>query len=142
MSAGSAIRIQAVEWRCDFECEIRETRWQPSCWPTMVDSGQSCPVAGAGMATDDERVALLEERMDHQATVLADVRGSLADLRGELHGFRAETRDELAAIRRYFEQIDRRFEQVDRRFEQVDRRFEQVDHRFEQVDQRFVWLVG
>jgi predicted RNase H-like nuclease (RuvC/YqgF family) len=87
------------------------------------------------MSTSEERVALLEERMDHQVEMLAD-------LRAEFHAFRNEMREELATIRRYFEQIDRRFEQVDRRFEQVDRRFEQVDRRFEQVDQRFVWLVG
>lgn len=80
------------------------------------------------MATSDDRVALLEERMDHHAEMLSD-------LRAEVHAFRGEMREELAAIRRSFEQIDRRFEQVDRRFEQVDRRFEQVD-------QRFVWLVG
>ena len=87
------------------------------------------------MSNLEARVTSLEERMDHHAAMIADLRVIVLEVRDELRDFRQY-------VERRFEQIDRRFEQIDRRFEQIDRRFEQVDHRFQQVHQSFLWLVG
>lgn len=60
------------------------------------------------------RVTILEERMDHQAAMLADLRGSVMDLRDEFRAFR----DEFRAFR------------------------EETNRRFEHVEQRFWWIIG
>ncbi len=66
------------------------------------------------MSNLEARVTSLEERMDHHAAMMADLRGIVLEVRDELRDFR----------------------------HQVDRRFEQIDRRFEQIHQSFLWLVG
>ena len=73
------------------------------------------------MSNLEARVTSLEERMDHHAAMMADLRVVVLEVRDELRDFR---------------------QHVERRFEQVDRRFEQIDRRFEQVHQTFLWVIG
>jgi uncharacterized coiled-coil protein SlyX len=76
----------------------------------------------------EERVALLEGRVQEQALFMAELRSLGAELR---QGMR-DLREEIHLLR----------EEMNRRFEAVDRRFEGVDHRFENMERRFAWLVG
>jgi uncharacterized coiled-coil protein SlyX len=87
----------------------------------------------------DERVALLEGRVQEQATHMTDLRGTNADLRQEVRDLRQDLKQvagELRAEMRHFR------DDMHRRFDAMDRRFETGDHRVETVDHRFAWLVG
>jgi hypothetical protein len=106
-----------------------------------VESGQARFEEVARMPNLEERVAMLEGRVEEQAMVMADVRAVGREIHVSMRDVRDELTRQLTLFReemhRRFEQVDQRFEQVDQRFEQVDQRFEQMDQRFEQVDRRF-----
>jgi hypothetical protein len=84
------------------------------------------------MPTVEERLAMLEGRMDG----MGDVRTLIASLGDQMNrgfeGLRAEMRDLRGEMNRRFEQIDRRFEHLDRRITTVD----------EKNDRHFTWVVG
>ena len=76
----------------------------------------------------DERVAVLESRVQEQAVHMADLRGVGAEVRQEIRALRDE--------------MSQRFEHMEGRFEHVEGRFERVERRFEHVGRRFDWLIG
>ena len=69
------------------------------------------------MSSVEERVSLLEAKLDEHSRGLQDLRKSVVDL---------EVR------------VDRRFEGVDRRFDSIDRRFtaleDKIDRRFDSIE--------
>lgn len=73
----------------------------------------------------DERVALLEGRVQEQAAHMTDLRGTGGELRQEIRDLRQELRQSIADLR-----------------QEMDRRFERMDQRFDAMDRRFTWLVG
>ena len=76
----------------------------------------------------DERVAVLEGRVQEQAVHMADLRGVGAEMRLEIRALRDE--------------MNRRFEHVEQRLEHMGQRFEHMEQRFERMGQRFDWLIG
>ncbi|MBI3049261.1 MAG: hypothetical protein HYY76_13235 [Acidobacteria bacterium] len=70
------------------------------------------------MASLDERVALLEGRVQEQATQMTELRTMGAEFRQELRDLREEMRQEFRALR------------------------DEMDRRFDHVERRFTWLVG
>ena len=73
----------------------------------------------------DERVALLEGRVQEQAAHMTDLRGTGGELRQEIRDLRQELQQSIAGLR-----------------QEMDRRFERMDQRFDAMDHRFTWLVG
>jgi hypothetical protein len=80
------------------------------------------------MPSLEERVALLEGRVQEQGAFMADFRSIGGELRQAIGDLRAE--------------MERRFDSIDRRFEGIDRRFDGVDRRFGGMERQFAWLVG
>jgi uncharacterized coiled-coil protein SlyX len=66
------------------------------------------------MRSLEDRVISLEDRLDHQVAMIADIRTMVGDLRAEIRDLRAEIRD----LR------------------------QEMIRRLELGDQRFTWLVG
>lgn len=79
------------------------------------------------MATLEERVSLLEGKMDDHTRGLAEVRDAVAHM-----GQRMD---------RLFEAVDRRFEAIERRFDLIERRFDAIDRRFTGVEEKIGRLV-
>jgi hypothetical protein len=84
------------------------------------------------MPSLEERVALLEGRVQEHGAFMTDLRASNGELRESIRDLRAE-------MERRFDAIERRF---DGRFEGIDRRFERIDGRFDRMERHFAWLVG
>ena len=91
------------------------------------------------MSSLDERVALLDGRIQEQAVSMADVRATCAELRLSIRDLHQEMDRRFGEVRA---EMDRRFERVDQRFDRVEQRFDRVDDRFDRMEQRFAWLVG
>ena len=79
-----------------------------------------------------DRVGALEERMDHQAAMLGDLRNDVRQLGTDLRGELGQVRGEIGQVRGEIGQL---------RVEFHDLRGEMV-RRFEHADQRFPWLIG
>jgi hypothetical protein len=91
------------------------------------------------MEAIDGRVGALEERMDHQAAMLGDLRNDVRQLGIDLRGELAQVRGEIGQVRGEIGQVRGEIGQL--RVEFHDLRGEMV-RRFEHADQRFLWLIG
>jgi len=102
----------------------------------------------------EERVALLEGRVQEQAAHMTDlraigteVRQELGALRQELHestgALRQELRQSIGEVREELHQLGGELRAGMRQLrDEMNRRFEKVDQRFDAMDRRFGWLVG
>jgi phage shock protein A len=80
----------------------------------------------------EERVALLEGRVQEQAAHMTDLRGTGAELRQEIRDLHQELRQVASDLREEMRQLR----------DEMNRRFERMDQRFDAMDRRFTWLVG
>lgn len=94
------------------------------------------------MPTVDERLGLLEGRVQDHHGALVEIRDAIRDLRGDMMDRFTQNDEHLARIEGRFTQVDARFTQIDARFTQIDARFTQIDGRFIGIDGRFLGIEG
>ena len=101
------------------------------------------------MSTMEERVSLLEAKLDEHSRGLTEVRQSVARLeeRMEVRFDAVDARfrsieGRLGSTDSRFDAVDHRFDAVDHRFDAVDRRFDAVDRRFDSIDNSLSRLVA
>jgi hypothetical protein len=85
------------------------------------------------MADVEDRVAALEERMDHHTAMLGDLRDDVRQLRGEVVQLGGELRGEMRQLGSHLRGEMRQLGSDLR---------DDMNRRFEHIDQRFAWLVG
>ena len=113
------------------------------------------------MAGLEDRVGALEERMDHHAAMLGDIRSMVGDLRGDMRQLGSELRGEMGQLRNELRgemgQLRGEMDQLRGETSQQGGQLrgemgqlrgelhgfrDDMNRRFERVDQRFTWLVG
>ena len=77
------------------------------------------------MANIDERVALIEGRVQEQAAQMMDFRPEIRTLCQEIGDLRSETRQAIGELRTEMRQLR-----------------DDMDRRFDAMERRFGWLVG
>jgi len=91
------------------------------------------------MPTHDERLTLLEARMD----AMSDLRSLIAELRGDINGRFTEVNARFTEVNVRFTELradmNARFEGIDRRFEGVNGRLATLDQK---ADRHFTWMVS
>jgi chromosome segregation ATPase len=94
------------------------------------------------MPVVEERLSLLEVKMEEIGTTLVRIEGVLGSLFQMVQG-----------IDRRFNELDQRVDRLDQRFNELDRRVDKLDLRFDRLDQRvdrldervvklFLWVIG
>ena len=95
----------------------------------------------------DERVAVVETRVDEHSVQMTEIRTLAAETRQELRSLRDETRQEIRALRNEMREEFRALrgemgalrDEMSHGFAQVR---DEMNRRFERMDHRFDWLVG